>query len=339
MNFGTIDKIIVFGGTQRVINLVNTVHREYEIIIFSSERLLKSYLFIEGMTLERWLIQNQVVFFDIAEIRSFDFDLVLTETTLGISLGAPWIFTSDIIQKFSGRLINGHGAKLPQDRGAGDFSWQIMRGLDFGYHLFHKIDQGIDTGDIIFINEFLFPHSCWTPADFKNYAMAAEKHFFEEFFERVKERFEFQETTQQEYFSTYFPRLSTQEHGFINWNWTAKEIEHFIRAFDDPYPGASTYLKGKRVYFKKVRLTKNDGDFHPFMSGLIYRKTDQILFVAASGAGLIIETVLDENRQNLISNVSLGDRFWTPYEKLDYAMTTRVSYDAKGIVLHHFPIS
>ena len=45
------------------------------------------------------------------------------------------------------------------------------------------------------------------------------------------------------------PRLDTQIHGFIDWNWTAKHIVDFINAFGSPYQGATTFIK-KKVLLK-----------------------------------------------------------------------------------------
>ena len=51
------------------------------------------------------------------------------------------------------------------------------------------------------------------------------------------------------------------------------DVERFICAFDEPYVGASTNLNGDIVRIKSVCLSQQDGFFHHFQSGLIYRKT------------------------------------------------------------------
>lgn len=327
MNFGIINRIIVMGGGDRLINFV-TVAQDYEIIVLSSKRLLEAELVTQCCSLEQFLEKRSIKYFNISSIKEFDIGSLITQRTLGISLGAPWIFNAEIIKKFCGKLINGHGARLPQNRGGGDYSWQIMNGLNLGYHLFHLVDQGIDTGDIIIYNEFLFPSFCKTPEDFKKYSIELEISFFEEFLLKIKELKDFEQYKQIEYLSTYFPRLSTEHHGFINWSWTAKQIERFICAFDDPYSGASTYCKGNLVRLKSVTLSENDGDFHPFMNGLVYRKTKEKIFIAASDASLIINNVSDIKGNNILDKIKIGDRFVTPQSKLDEALCSRISYGA-----------
>ena len=71
---------------------------------------------------------------------------------------------------------------------------------------------------------------------------------------------------QLEYLSIYWPRLSTEHHGYVDWSWSLKDIERFICAFDEPYPGASTYIGSRKVHLKEGYADFNDGLFHPFQS-------------------------------------------------------------------------
>ena len=73
------------------------------------------------------------------------------------------------------------------------------------------------------------------------------------------------------------PRLNTKIHGFIDWNWKAKHIVDFVNAFDEPYQGASTFIKGKKYLLKNAKLLKHKINFHPFQSGIIFKKK-KILF-------------------------------------------------------------
>lgn len=330
MQFGEIDNLILFGGGQRLVNLISVAKR-YKLMVISATRLLKSKLDSEGMDVESFLKENKIRYFEVDDINSVRIDPFINENTLGISLGAPWIFSIDFINKFKGRLINGHGRKLPQNRGGGGYSWQIMRGENFGYHLFHLVDKGIDTGSIIFFDEFLFPPTCRTPKDYEDFFAKTEVEFFKEFFKRIESNFDFKEIVQQEYFSTYFPRLSTLHHGFINWNWRAQDIERFICAFDLPYKGASTFIEGKRVFLRGVTKDTSDGYFHPFMNGLIYRKTNNSLFVAVSDGTILVEEAYNEEGRDVFDKIRVGHRFVTPIKFLEEALLFYAVYDTKGL--------
>jgi methionyl-tRNA formyltransferase len=131
--------------------------------------------------------------------------------------------------------------------------------------------------------------------------------------------------------STYWPRLSTHHHGFIDWSWSAADLERFICAFDDPYAGASTYWNGQRVRLKRV-FSDAGLTFHPFQSGIVYRKTADTLWVAASGGGLALQSVSnDDDGLDCRAKVRLGDRFSTPAAVLEQAQEFRAIFLPSGL--------
>ena len=70
----------------------------------------------------------------------------------------------------------------------------------------------------------------------------------------------------------YFPRLNTGVNGWIDWTWTASEVELFCRAFDAPYAGAGTFIGDEEVRLGGVHLEEGEGDLHPFTAGLVVRR-------------------------------------------------------------------
>ena len=51
---------------------------------------------------------------------------VRSRASLGLSFGSPFIFIKDI-DDFGGKLINSHGAPLPDFKGGGGSSWRILQ--------------------------------------------------------------------------------------------------------------------------------------------------------------------------------------------------------------------
>jgi methionyl-tRNA formyltransferase len=287
-----------------------------------------------GVTLIEFLNQQQIecLVVDRVENPSVASFLERTDEYFYLSLGAAWIFNSEAIKKlFNNQLFNLHGTRLPQNRGGGGFSWQIMMGNRFGFCVMHRVDGGIDTGDIIAAQEFLYPPSARTPKDYEEIYIRKNVDFVAEFIEAHRnDSMELELIRQSEWFSSYWPRLNTMLSGFIDWGLHADEIERFICAFDSPYKGASTFLGAKRVFVKKVSVSASDGCFHPFQNGLIYRKTTSWLCVALKGATLIIEDIRDEDGNCLISDVKVGDRLHTPRNFLEDAIA-RIIYTPVGL--------
>ncbi len=333
MRFGKIKGFIIFGGTQRLINFISVARNEgiNSIMVISAPRLFKSLLARESITLEDYLKKKRIPYLIADDINSIKLDKFITANILGISFGAPWIFKRGVIEQFKGRLINGHGTNLPKNRGGGGFSWQIMRREKQGCHLFHLVDTGVDTGDIVFSDKFQFPKDCLIPENCQEFFERTEIPFLKKFIKRIKSNAEFKLIKQDERLSTYFPRLSTLHHGFIDWNWQAADIERFICAFDLPYAGASTFLNGKRVFLRRAKGYFKDGCFHPFMRGLIYRKAKGSLFVAVSNGSILIKEAYDNKGRGIFKNLKVGERFVTPIKYLEDALLFRAVYDSKGL--------
>jgi methionyl-tRNA formyltransferase len=298
MNYGKIDQYILFGGGQLLCQTAKMLNEElFSVFVVTSERhSIESIIIDESSMSFVEFLQNEHIDFVISKDILVDSEVLnkITESTIGISFGAAWIFRGKFIDLFKGRLLNCHGARLPQDRGAGDFSWRILREERVGVSLIHQIDLGVDTGDIILFKEYTYSHTCRYPIDYQRFSISKYLELLGKFFNLVKDGKSFEPIPQQEYFSSYWPRLSTDIHGYIDWAWSLKDIERFTCAFDDPYNGASTFLNGKKVRLKKCYSSFNDGIFHPFQKGFIYRVSEESVFIATDQGTLLVNSVFDE---------------------------------------------
>ena len=129
----------------------------------------------------------------------------------------------------------------------------------------------------------------------------------------------------------YWPLLHTEINGVINWSWTGKEIKIFIDAFDDPYNGASTECKGKRIFIKDADFMKMDLKTHPFQNGLVLNKENKFLTICVKGGLLIIKKVIDIFGESVIDTIKLGDRLYSTNESIEKSMVTRPIYSFYGI--------
>lgn len=334
MKFGEIKKIMLLGGSYLIVNIYDILLKSgYEIIVITSERHLNEHIKHIDKTLKEFFEDKKINFFVKSKIDAGDNEIVgiIDEEMLAISVSAPWIFKKDFIDKFKGRFVNLHGTRLPQDRGGGNYSWRILRDERLGFAAIHKMDAGIDTGDLVKYVEYVYPPSCRLPIDFEAYSSKKYVELFKGFIEDIKQNNEFFELSQPEYLSSYWPRLFTDRHGYINWDWKLKHIEQFICAFDEPYDGATTFINGQKVRIRECYSTVSDGIFHPFQNGLIYKKSNSVVFVATEYGAIIVKKVLDEEKKNIIENLKVGDRFYTPREYLERAKQFRAIFTPDGL--------
>ncbi len=246
MNFGPINKILFLGGGRRLsLLLVKIKNLTADILVVTSPRLINNKI-DSSLSFKAFLNKNGFPYIVTDRIDSDAVTSEVTDTTLGVSIGAVWVFKRLFIGLFQGRLVNVHGARLPQNRGGGGFSWRILKKDKLGASLVHQVDEGIDTGDIVLYEEYIFPVRCKTPMDYHEYGVQKDLIFLENFIRQVFSLNTFYPTPQQNTFTSYYPRLNTAAHGFIDWNWDVGEIETFVTAFDDPYDGAMTFLNGKK---------------------------------------------------------------------------------------------
>jgi methionyl-tRNA formyltransferase len=333
VEFPKINKVVLLGGGQVLCDLVDFIQvSKLDLTVLISPRHSQEK-FDDGTLVDFLELRN--VDFHILEsinVNNLNEALGSLEETVCLSLGAAWVFSQKVISDvFSNRLLNSHGTRLPQNRGGGGFSWQVLTSNRFGFTTLHLVDAGIDTGPIISQEEFLYPASCRIPADYQDKFNNENLLFLKAFISRLMDSpAAFEMRRQSESMSSYWPRLSSDINSWIDWSLDPISLERFICAFDDPYPGAKTYIDGKLVHVKKVVLNFEDGQFHPFQSGLVYRTGRDWICVAASGAGLIIESLQNDSGNSVLGDVQIGDRFDTPSEILTQARN-RVSYGPTGL--------
>ena len=248
---------------------------------------------------------------------------------IGFSFSAPWIFKRNTIDLFNHSLFNIHNQPLPKFRGGGGSSWQILMNERRSGVCVHRITTKVDVGEIYARVDFDVPEDLKYPFEFEEYVGIQAKKLIENFLPRLLngEVLFPERSIDFELNSEYWPRLSTNVHGWINWSWNLDQIKLFCDAFSKPHSGAKTMLNGVEVRILKVGALGIKNKFHPFQTGLIYRKTNEGLFVAHPDGVLILQEYLTESHG---LTVRLGDRLYTPFEKINDAMATRVQYLPSG---------
>lgn len=336
---GNVDTIILFGGGKILIDFAReSAERSLKTYVFAARRHLEEVIDpIAKVTLENCLKKNHISYFEANDINSCaQLEAINTSSAIGIGLGETYTFSKKTIGLFKGKLFDFMVINLPEYRGGAHFTWQILRSDRQGCWNIQIINEKMipavfDSGEIIKKKYYSIPESGRIPQDYFDIACQKGLELFKEFLGDIRANKGFRLCPLKESNSSFFPRLYTGKHGFINWAWDAEEIERFICAFDEPYDGATTFIDGKKAYLKDCRILKTTPGFHPFMSGLVYRKDKNCIFVAANKKTLIIRKVLDERKKNIINSIRLGQRFYTPFKFLDSAMLFKADYGSSGL--------
>jgi len=329
IQFGTIDHVVFFGGGQLLLDVAGIARRMgFRVDVVTSERhgreSCRDGCFADVVTGLGYPLLTATSL-GAPEVLS-----LLDERTLGLSFGAAWIFKEDFISRLGGRLVNCHNTPLPQYRGGASYSWMIMNGETRGASLLHLIDCCVDTGDVLLREDYFYPETCQTPADYQAYSCEVACELLERFLSGVRQGEVFERQRQHEAKSVYLPRLFTELCSYVDFSWTGEEIVRFVSAFDEPYAGARCFLAGEMVRMKGARLLPSENYFHPYQAGLVYRIGAREICIAARGRAFSVARLMDASGDSLYDRIQPGDRLYTPGEVLEQAKQKRVVFTPSG---------
>jgi len=177
------------------------------------------------------------------------------------------IIAPGMIAAFPGRICNLHPSLLPKERGSGTFTYRILNNSREVSATIHVVDAGLDTGPVLLQSLSGLALDRPKPHDYLIATNALYTELIERFLTAVKAGQTLPTQTQVQDDHTYLPLLHTETNGAIDWSWTADEIERFIRAFGDPYPGAFTFVKDTRLAILDATVEPAEVPFHPYLAG------------------------------------------------------------------------
>jgi len=210
-------------------------------------------------------------------------------------------------------VINLHGGKLPEYRGAAPINWQIMRGeTELGCTILYA-DAGIDTGDIIAEASYTL-----TAEQDAGDAVSRSLELFAPMLVEVMRTLasgQVLPTVKQDLeagatFGRRFPEDSQ-----IDWrHMTAEQAVNFVRALADPYPNAFSWVQrdGRAVM---LRITRASLPARTWVGkpGRVLAKQGKAVLIGCSDRAVAVELVrLGEGAEQVLSAAEV----LTLYEQL-----------------------
>ena len=166
-----------------------------------------------------------------------------------VSVNYLYIIDNQLIGHPSKFAINIHGSLLPKYRGRTPHVWAIINNESETGITAHVIDEGCDTGPILEQIQVRIESE-----DTGNLILEKYKKLYFPLLKDVLTKIEsgsYQLTQQDDSLATYFGKR-TPEDGQINWNWQRERIRNWVRAQAFPYPGAFSYLQGKKLIIDEL---------------------------------------------------------------------------------------
>lgn len=179
----------------------------------------------------------------IQELKGYHADVVVV-----VAFGQ--LLPKEILEMTPFGCMNVHASLLPKYRGAAPIQWAIICGEKVTGITTIKMDEGLDTGDMIFKTEVPIAEEETGESLHDKLAAAGARLCVETLnaFEHGTAVFEPQGET-----TTPYAKMLNKKMGDIDWSQSAGSIERLVRGLNS-WPGAYTHWNGKVLKIWKVKV-------------------------------------------------------------------------------------
>ncbi len=188
--------------------------------------------------------------------------------------------------------MNVHSSLLPKYRGAAPINWAVINGEKETGITTMKMVSKLDAGDILLVQRLPI-----RPGDNAQMVHDALAEIGAELTLKTIEHLEkdeLQPIVQDESEVTFAPKLN-KEDGLVDWTRSAEEISNRIRGAQ-PWPGAYTFLKGRRVRIWKAEVRPGDA---AEQFGVVAEVTSAGIEVSAGRGRILIMELQPEGKKRL----------------------------------------
>lgn len=216
-------------------------------------------------------------------------------------IGLSQLIPQEILAMAIDYSIGFHPTPLPKHRGRAAIPWQIILGVRDSKVSLFKIDDGMDSGEIIAQHPYTIEKYDYAQDVYDKICNALKLVLNKCVSKIYSDSVSFVKQNDDE--ATFF-LVRKPEDGRIDWNKSSLEIETLIRATSRPYPGAYSVYKENHVIFWKARAEKNTR-YVGLPGQIAYIKGYEIGVITQDGIVIIEEFELE----NSDTKFSLGYKF------------------------------
>ncbi len=195
-----------------------------------------------------------------------------------------------------------HDSLLPKYRGFAPLNWVLINGeKETGVTLFY-LNEVMDGGDLVGQKHILIEPYETAPELYVKICRSTVELVLECWPQLAGET---AARTKQDYTTGSFGCSRTPVNGMIDWNRPTIEIFNLIRSLCHPYPGAFTFLKGKKIIIRKALPLQNPPRYSGRIPGRVVAISENEGFVDVLTVGgiLRIYSVEHEGREEAASKV------------------------------------
>lgn len=285
-----------FGSAPFVVNFLEDIHQktDYKLsfIVTSKDKPKGRGQIIAAPEAKIFALKNGIPCLQPDDIKNPDFlnEIKAYNADIFLVIAYGKKLPANILTMPPKGCYNLHFSILPRWRGAAPVNWAVLAGDRETGVTFMKMDEGLDTGDIVFQKKILIDDNDTTEDVFKKLIFIG-RDFLINALDRVEKQ-NFSLSKQNEALATYAVSFK-KEDGLINWNETAINIHNKIRGLQ-PWPVAFTFLNGKRIKIYKSNVVQHNGE-----AGKIIKIENDGIIVGTKDAAIKILELQEEGKKRL----------------------------------------
>jgi len=256
-----------------------SVHKNYEY-----EKLKDSFF----EPIEILCVENNIYLYKVDKIS--EIKVALENHSIGVCVGFMEILKKDIYELPKYGILNLHCGKLPLYRGRAPISRSLMNSENYLTMTLHKIDEGVDSGDIAGEHELEIDLNDDVNTLYKRCTDKSADFVIDILHKIVDINFVKQDLSLHP--KAY--KIITDKERKVNWENGIEKIFNLIRALTIPYPCAYSSNNGKIFKFIKSEIFSNE-TCNARKNGEIYFVDEDYILINCKDGLLRIFEIRDEN--------------------------------------------
>ena len=229
------------------------------------------------------------------KVREEEFQVVLRELNpdLIVVVAFGQLIPKSILELPRYGCVNVHASLLPKYRGAAPIQWAVIDGEKESGVTIMKMDEGLDTGDMIAKNVVPLAADETGGSLFDKLSQVGAQLLLDTI--PALEEGTVVCEKQPEESPTPYAAMLNKKMGLIDWSQDASVIECLVRGLN-PWPSAYTYLKGKTLKIWQAKVVEKQHEEEP---GTIIEVDKKHLVVACKTNALLIERLQLEGKKQM----------------------------------------
>lgn len=211
------------------------------------------------------------------------------------------ILTRDLLGVPPLGCINVHASLLPKYRGAAPIQWSIINGERKTGITIMRMDEGMDTGDILLTQEVEIEDEDTAQSLHDRLAQVGASLIIKAMDQL--DRGTLRAIPQDHDKASYAPPVK-KEDGLIDWSRSARDVSNRIRGFN-PWPGAFTFLQGFRLKIFRGEIIDKKVGGAP--GEVVQSEPEGVRVTTGKGVFLIKEVQLEGRKRMPIDEFLMGN--------------------------------